>query len=280
MKTLLAFTIGIFIVQVSFAEFDEVPSDSFKVRPTIYAFANYPNVFVDISEGLTIEVWVYVNETPPDRQNDSDKTGRWIIFAKPGSYQVSISGRNLADSTERKIESDFIFCDYEINIAGAGSRGGGGSSFPDEYLKKWIHVALQIIDTDSGTDVLLFYNQTASSDLNRTSKMKYVDSPFVLGGPNFIYGKLNHFESMNGFIREARVSKGIRYEYDNRGNIIADKSFEVDDRTIALWKFEEGHTASSYRDSSGNGYKLSIGGLLGVQDSGRIATTWGRLKQE
>ena len=82
---------------------------------------------------------------------------------------------------------------------------------------------------------------------------------------------------MRGYIDELRISKGWRYV--PKGNIHPKRNFRVDDRTIALWRFEEGPGAPFYRDSSGNDYTLFPAGSLDVQPLSKLNITWGSLKQ-
>lgn len=73
-------------------------------------------------------------------------------------------------------------------------------------------------------------------------------------------------ESMIGYIDEVHVSRGWRYP--KRGEIQPKRHFLADERTIALWRFEEGPGAPLYSDSSGNGYTLVAGGSLAVHPRG------------
>jgi len=89
-----------------------------------------------------------------------------------------------------------------------------------------------------------------------------------------------HFESLNGYIDEFRISKGLRYAED--GSIRPKRRFQADASTIALWHFDEGRFAPRYADSSGNGYTLVAGGSLAgrvVDPRGKLAITWDSLKR-
>ena len=63
---------GLLLTQPAIA----IPDDVFKVRPEVFAYANDPDVFDNITEGITIEAWIYLNEKPEDRVNDRDKSGK------------------------------------------------------------------------------------------------------------------------------------------------------------------------------------------------------------
>ena len=278
----LVFTVWLIVVQrgIAFPDAEDVPHDVFEARPGVYAYADYPSVFDDIDEGITIEAWIYVSENPEPRKNDLDSSGRWVIFSKPGSYHITMTGRNLSDEFEQLILGVATFVGYRVEIEKTGKTGGGGSTDPNEYLRRWVHFAFQITATERSTTYILYYNQTgATTDLVRVPPMKRSNSPLTFGGPTFMYGRRNHYESMIGYFDEVRISKGMRYVHNKRLKIRADRPFQVDAQTIALWQFAEGANANSYHDSSGNGYTLSLGGLLAVQPHGKLATTWGNLKR-
>lgn len=109
-------------------------------------------------------------------------------------------------------------------------------------------------------------------------------APFLIGGTPIVnfaegseWGRL--YESMQGYVDEVRVSKGLRYGTERGNRIQPDRKFRADGKTMALWRFEEGPEAALYRDSSGNGYALFPGGSLSVQPRGKLTTTWGALKR-
>ena len=265
---------GLLLTQPAIA----IPDDVFKVRPEVFAYANDPDVFDNITEGITIEAWIYLNEKPEDRVNDRDKSGKWIIFGKPGSYFVSISGRNLGHDLERRMPGEFAMIEYWIETNKGIYLGQGESIFPESYLQNWVHIALQIVPNENEVDTVLFYNQELIGNKKEFSSMKREDSPFMLGGPTFAFGRKYSFESMDGYIDEVRVSKGMRFGQGK--NIRVERPFDVDEQTIALWDFEEGANAYSYQDVSGNGYSLSLGGVLSVDPDGKLPTAWGRIKKQ
>ena len=265
---------GLLLTQPAIA----IPDDVFKVRPEVFAYANDPDVFDNITEGITIEAWIYLNEKPEDRVNDRDKSGKWIIFGKPGSYFVSISGRNLGHDIERRMPGEFAMIEYWIETNKGIYLGQGESIFPESYLQNWVHIALQIVPNGNEVDTVLFYNQKLIGNKKAFSSMKREDSPFMLGGPTFAFGRKYSFESMDGYIDEVRVSKGMRFGQGK--NIRVERPFDVDEQTIALWDFEEGANAYSYQDASGNGYSLSLGGVLSVDPDGKLPTAWGRIKKQ
>ena len=273
----LVFTAWLVIVQHGFAFIHDVPPDVLKVQPTGYAYADYPGIFDDIDEGITIEAWVYLNEIPKDRKNSIDRNGNWLIFGKDGSYSATISGRNLRQRQDRDSPEGLAWFDYRLEYDGAGVKGGGRSIYPDTYLRKWVHIALQIATVEDGVNFMSFYDQEWPINPSNAPYMGRINSPLTIGGPTFMYGRQKHIESMKGYIDEVRVSKGMRY--NKGGKIRAERPLQADVQTIALWRFEEGAGAHSYRDSSGNGYTLLLGGSLAVHPLSKLATTWGSLKR-
>ena len=64
--------------------------------PCGYVYADYPGVFDDVEgDGITVEAWIYLTDKPNDGDHGLGSVGQWIIFAKPGSYYVSISGMHV-----------------------------------------------------------------------------------------------------------------------------------------------------------------------------------------
>ena len=287
---------GLVVIQRVCALPAGVPDHVFEARPGGYAYADYPGIFDDIDVGITIEAWIYLNESPENRERDLAPNGNWLIFGKPGSYFFNISGQNLADSLERDRLEGFSRIGYGIEKKSeAGSWGYNSHEHGvahESYQRRWIHIALQISVVKDGIHYMAFYDQRWPGGGGNPRFMGRRNSPLMIGGPNpkSTYEGWKRFESMKGYIDEVRVSKGTRYKrvwLPNRNRsekIQAKRPLQVDARTIALWRFEEGPGAHFYRDSSGNGYTLFPGGTLSpvlspVDARGKVTTTWGRLKR-
>ena len=271
-KLLIVILFSIVVTQISLA----VPDDVFEVRKDTFAYADYPDVFDDVSKGITIETWISLNRTPESRVNDGDSSGNWLIFGKPGSYIVTMSGRDLSLDHEARIQIDFAFIGYNLFTSGRGNPGHWTSVFPESYLTNWVHIALQFVPVENDVESAMFYDGKRIGKIEKFPSLLREDSPFMLGGPIFNFGREYNFESMEGYIDSVLVSKGIRYEFGE--SIEPVRSFVVDDQTIALWEFEEGKHAYKYHDSSGNGFSLSIGGVMSVGSQEKLPTTWGRIK--
>ena len=112
---------------------------------------------------------------------------------------------------------------------------------------------------------------------------------FVLGGFGKIIevpvgGEKQFWSYFTGYIDEVRISKDARYDVEKKGFMPREK-FKNDAKTVALWHFDEPGGTQAFSDASGNAYhlegkngaKTSI--PLAVEAEGKLATTWGRLKQ-
>ena len=108
---------------------------------------------------------------------------------------------------------------------------------------------------------------------------------FVLGG----FGKIiqvdgSFWGSFTGYMDEVRISTIARYDVEKKG-FMPDSKFKNDAKTAALWHFDEPGGTREFSDVSGNAYHLEgkngakTGIPLAVEAAGKLATTWGRLKQ-
>ena len=298
-KTLLVILLAaLLIVPNASAQPEEVPPDVFEAQPGGYLYADYPGVFDDaegdeaLGDGITIEMWVYFTEIPPERQ--SHRWEHWLIVAKPGSYYISAGGRALLDGFDRfqpEGTTKFILAveDQPDKRHGCCGRGVAWWQFePGEFpLSRWVHIAYQIVVKKDGTHSTEFYDSHGEGRGRFGSPMGRTEAPLFVGGAPIVtfengvkwgdFFGTPEFESMKGYIDEIRISKGWRYV--PKGNIHPQRNFRVDKRTIALWRFEEGPGAPFYRDSSGNDYTLFPAGSLDVQPLSKMNTTWGSLKQ-
>ena len=269
------------LVHHGFAVPERIPPDVFKAQRDGYLYADYPGVFDDIEDGITIEAWIYLNEPPGDRERDLDRNGNWLIFGKPGSYFVNISGRNLDEERDHREGSAIISFGIESQPDGDswGYSSFGSGIPPESHLQRWIHIAFQISNTKDGIHYMPFYDLKWAGRGSFPRTMGHIVSPLIIGGadPDTAYGGWKRFESMKGYIDEVRVSNGMRY--GRGGKIGAKRPLQLDARTIALWQFKEGAGATRYADSSGNGYTLRAGGSLAVEARDKLATTWGRMKR-
>ena len=270
-----------------------IPPDVFKVQRDGYLYADYPGVFDDPEgEGITVEAWIYLTDKPEDGDYWDTSEGRWVIIAKPGSYHVAITGRDLGSPAERDAQEGLTYMWFAIERAVGNSWGTSGTGLPiapeDFPLRRWVHFAHQIVVNRDDTHNILFYGSIPCYDRknwagDRRRFMGRTNTPLVIGGPkpvpliNWEWDK--RFQSMEGFIDEVRISKGAPYGDKIGAEIRPRRRFWADGQTIALWHFDEGPGSRIYRDSSGNDYHLFPGGSLAVDSRGKLATTWGSLKR-
>ena len=302
-KTLLVILLAALLAAANAsAQPEEIPPDVFEAQPSGYLYADYPGVFDDaegdeaLGDGITIEMWVYFTEIPPERV--SHRWEHWLIVAKPGSYYISAGGRALLDGYDRfqpESATKFIFAlegqpkphdECDDNSCGRGVVWE--QLEPGEFpISRWLHIAYQIVVKKDGTHDTEFYDRHGEGRGRFRAQMGRTGAPLFVGGAPIITFKNGvkwgdffgtpEFESMRGYIDELRISKGWRYV--PKGNIHPKRNFRVDKRTIALWRFEEGPGAPFYRDSSGNDYTLFPGGALTVPPLAKKPATWGSVKQ-
>ena len=283
------------------AQPEEVPPDVFEAQPGGYLYADYPGVFDDaegdeaFGDGITIEMWIYFTEIPPVRPQ-SHHSEHWLIVAKPGSYFISAGGLALLDGVDSILPEGTTRVTWAVeslpeekNEGCCGAGMGAINLEPGEFpLSRWLHIAYQIVVKKDGTHRTEFYDRHGTVKRRFSEQMGRTEAPLFVGGAPPLVTFENGvewrrffgtpvFESMKGYIDEIRISKGWRYV--PRGNIHPKRNLRVDDRTIALWRFEEGPGAPFYRDSSGNDYTLFPGGALTVPPLAKEPATWGSLKR-
>ncbi|MFC1719084.1 hypothetical protein ACFL6S_35860, partial [Candidatus Poribacteria bacterium] len=92
---------------------------------------------------------------------------------------------------------------------------------------------------------------------------------------------LSNVTTFDGLIDELRISNIERYEWKAaREKIRIKERFQTDEHTVALWHFDEGPGALSYRDVSGNSHTLFATGQLEVSPRNSTSTLWGSIKDQ
>ena len=291
----LSFTVWLLVAQHAFAEW--VPPAMLKLWPGGYVYADYPGVFDDVEgDGITIEAWIYLEGRPKDNLPRHESAGKWIIVAKPGSYLISVDGRELDRDADLPTGAVFFRYKTEYVYHRGTDKGGSGSVgyifLPHKFpFRDWIHVALQIVGDDEGARAQTYYdgNKRGPSGIGSGGPIRQTEAPLIIGGcpksltfeNGSVWRESGFYESMKGYIDEVRVSKGFRYGAILGNLFRPNRRFQADGRTIALWRFEEGPGSRTYHDSSGNGYTLFAGGSLAtaVDPRDKLATTWGSLKR-
>jgi len=157
---------------------------------------------------------------------------------------------------------------------------------------QWNHIAFQ---GGKGKRTTVIVNDSArvsqgEQGITLADDLSHAGHPqdFTIGGfgeniGSWIHG--DHFWGhFAGYIDEVRISKVMRYNTAKRSFTPRTK-FKNDAKTVALWHFDEPRGARKFLDISGNAYHLvgkngaKTDGALGVEVAGKLAITWGRLKQ-
>ena len=239
-----------------------------ELRPEGYVFGDYQNVFDAYTpDGITIEGWFYLNELPK-----SWKDG-WVLIYRQDEYDVIARGPNPIWNFD--VDGLLAF-----SFSVAGCRGTDAISSEGQPLKRWIHFAYLVRGTGPVHDA--FYRDgmnNSHGSCDKDSEFKVYGRPFYVGGVG-VPRVSSEYSSLKGYIDEIRISKGWRYDVlDGENQIDPPRRFQADEKTLALWHFDEGLNATKYKDSSGNGYTLYAGGSLSIESKSQITSTWGMIKQ-
>ena len=206
---------------------------------------------------LTAEAWIYFEE-PPGRLTF------WSIIGQEGRFNLILGGNRGALGAwgyHKKADRGII---------------SGGEPLPKG---EWVHVTA-IYDASSG----IGFNGKGGNlccpggRLIKSYKILRIGGIVPQDKERKYFGGLN--VRLKGYIDEVRISNVVRYvgpEWE-----VPKRKFEVDEHTLSLWHFDEAPGANRFKDVSGNGYHLWRSGFidgLAVEAHGKLATTWGKLKQ-
>ena len=224
------------------------------------------------TDEFTFEAWIYPTELPDENLNA-------IIL----SQQVRIHAWDHDhDNLKLMVTAHVILGPVHALIA------FGHMKFSPN---QWNHIAFQGGKEQKTT---LIVNDNVRALLRQriilAPDISHVGHPqdFTIGGfgeniGSWIHG--DHFWGhFAGYIDEVRISKVMRYNTAKRSFTPRTK-FKNDAKTVALWHFDEPRGARKFLDISGNAYHLvgkngaKTDGALGVEVAGKLAITWGRLKQ-
>jgi len=249
--------IGIILLLAQWSPALDAPAGVLELKDGGYVFADYPEVFGGFdNDGITVELWFYLTDYPKDHKEE------WILIDKPQSYLIRVVGKRPQLPSE-------VICELEYwTYFGENGMGGSCATLNKDKINNWVHFAFMM----SGTGPVA---QSASLNGNIVGSggCDSINGFVASSDPLFIGGREGR-TSIKGRIDEVRISKGWLYSQ----GIKPERRFEVDQKTIALWHFDEGPGAHSYKDSSGNGYTLYAGGTLPVDIKGKSTTTWGTIK--
>jgi len=228
-----------------------------------------------IQSRFTIEFWIQFSR-PLEKVPQSPFMERWIVLRKDRCYRIQAEG------------SPFNGIRWMVWIVGDDGRGGtsihGDLSFAEG--DRWHHVAIQ-----ADLPEITFYFDGVKSPVKVESKKSKMANnseplkigfgvkrsklaePIILG--DWMWTQLD--KPLGVSIDELRISDIPRYR---RARHKVDRRFNPDVHTMALWHFDE-VSACRFKDSSRHGNTLRIPGcVFGVSKQGKLAMTWGQMKQK
>ena len=245
-------------------------------------FKTFGVLFPKDTDEFTVEAWVY--PTTPPAEN---------IYAMLLSQQIemrAVSDNEGWEDIKKRIkwQKGDLFLIIQGHITVGGRPGGTGFHPIALSPNQWSHIAYQAKGGQRATIVNDIAKPVPQGVMlaHDLSHFKY-PKDFTLGG----FGKKikrprgDYFwGSFAGYIDEVRISTVARYDVGKQGFTPRNK-FKTDGKTIALWHFDEPSGNQKFSDASGNAYHLEgVGGAktsipLTVEASGKLTTTWGRLKR-
>jgi len=208
-------------------------------------------------EAFTVEAWIYLRNSP-EIEERCGIPERWIIAAKPGCFELSVTGFDDGAPFKYSVKI-YKQPPHKLNVSEVGKEG-----HVDELLK-WHHISGSF---DGSVVNRLSFDGSLQSGGGFGRPLANTALPFYIGGMEL----LGSF--FDGFIDEVRISNVERYKNDFEP---PKRPFEVDKNTVALWHFDKGFT-----DSSGNGNTLIGKGVVrfSVELAGKLSTTWAKIKSE
>lgn len=249
----------------------ETPTKAFHPGADGYAVIENPNVFEPAyAEGLTIEIALYLTHLPQEGET-------WILFAKPGSFHLVLRGPSFEKSAFEKTQPEgTVYLDsytwtqrpHEIRSApNLFTMALARDALP---LHGRIALAAEVHGAGP-TRVTLVYQDTDHAGVGMGMAPEVTlarsDHPMFVGGMDAMtlesadsastWGGAD--ASLRGGIEQLRLSRSSRYftAYASLSEPIAVPThFDVDENTIALWRFDGG---SPHVDQSGNAYTLREG---------------------
>ena len=234
------------------------------------------------TEEFTVEAWVYLTK-PPDKD-----TAGTILHQQVRMLIVNDEFQPLLNNLANALNIEHPKGD-PILLMSAYIDGELGRRLPFPIplaLNQWHHIAYQ----SNGPHTTMIVNDFVAIWPHGFPLGHNASHPldFVLGGFGKIIRMLvkeeQFYDSFTGYIDEVRISTEARYDVNKKG-FMPDDKFKNDAKTAALWHFDEPSGTREFSDASGNAYhlegkngaKTSI--PLAVEAEGKLAITWGRLKQ-
>ena len=247
-------------------------------------FETFGRILPNGTNEFTVEAWIYPT-TPPDNKDTL------LMIHHQQAHMVIVNDEfrslnNMANGLNIEPPKGDLILLMSAYIEG---RLGQRVPFPIPLVpNQWHHIVYQSNANDPQTTMIVNdFVKTMRSGLPQPLGHNAGNpQDFVLGG----FGKIIEkragvfLGSFTGYIDEVRISTIPRYDVEKKG-FMPDDKFKNDAKTAALWHFDEPSGTREFSDASGNAYHLegkngartSI--PLAVEAEGKLAITWGRLKQ-
>ncbi len=245
-------------------------------------FETFGRLLPNGADKFTVEAWVYPT-TPPDKD-----TAGTILHQQVRMLIVNDEFQPLLNNLANALNIEPPKGDL-ILLMSAYIDGEPGRRLPFPIPlepNQWHHIAYQ----SNGPHTTMIVNDFVAIWPHGFPLGHDPSRPldFVLGG----FGRIirmpvkekQFYDSFTGYIDEIRISTEARYDVDKKG-FMPDDKFKNDGKTAALWHFDEPSGTREFSDASGNAYHLEgkngakTGIPLAVEVQGKLAITWGHLKQ-
>ena len=237
----------------------------------ILDFETFGILLPEGTDEFTFEAWIYLT-TPPNRDTHP------LVLSQQVRMYIWNHGPN-----------------FGLRLMSATHlhplRGVAFGMLPPFSLapNQWHHVAFQ---AEAGQRMLII-NDVVRVSQGRTilaADLSHAEHPrdFTIGGFGEKIGSDWHgghfWGHFAGYIDEVRISTVARYNTAKR-DFTPHTKFKNDAKTVALWHFDESKGVRKFLDTSGNALHLvgkngaTTDGALAVDAQGKLAITWGQLKQ-
>lgn len=245
--------------------------------PGAYLTVDAPELFDAVyDEGVTIEMWVYLDETPAPGQH-------WVLLGKPGVYATALhkTSDGWYGSTSRHagggqdLTDHFTSLDSVIVLGDGRTLAHSAAVVPSAMLPgHWFPVITKLRAhggsiTEQTTVQFEFPGSTGgtstSGDDRHMLHIRCATSGIYVGGmPESDMGSGHpiggHRSSMQGWIGQVRVSRGLRVDAGPTA-----LRMEVDSETLALWDFSRETAPGVYEDLSDAQYQMRYVGARRTQ---------------